>query len=300
MGATPIVLSTSFYDYTLNPSYVTVNDQGDDVAGHEIWRIGTNTRDLQSWTGANTNVVHRLVVNTQGPNPASIFILDRGHNLAGFSVQLFASNTAGQIQAGGGSNVMSAWVPLTPGMPTGQMNWNGIASPTYAPQGCLTPEGVWWIEFPAQVFQYWGIVIPPMGVGVAPIITNAHLGPYYRLPQYITGPSADSFRTSTKYRTNKVSKRNFRVKTRPMPSSIFSLNRYQIDAPNYAAFDFAIRPLINYNHPWWACRDDTDPTACSLMKPYWTAGDFEYNPTQNPVHREVDLSLEEVYPRTFV
>jgi hypothetical protein len=164
---------------------------------------------------------------------------------------------------------------------------------------------VWWIEFniaplPVCSFRYWGVIIDAMGVGLTPIVTNLILGQYYRFPQYITGPSADNFRTSTKYRTNKESKRAFRVKTRPMPKSIFALNRYQIDAPSYAGFDQQMRPLINFNHPWWVCRDDSDPIQCSLMRPYQTPGDFEYNPSQNPVHREVDLLLEEVYPRTFV
>ncbi len=290
MGNKPLILAGNLFDTVVgNPTSTVTNSGGDDVAGHEYWRFADNLRDASFWTVAGTNSARALVVANQTPVvPVSptILILDRGHNLAGATIAVSASSDNFVS-----SNVaqFSATIPTSAGgLPTGGA-------------GCVTVDGVWWIEFtPSGPFAYWKVAIPALGAGIAPIVTGLYLGVAYRFPEYIEAPAALDFRTKLQYQRNVVSRAGLRIKSRPLNFGELDMHFQMEDSDYKAGFDTQVRSLLQTGAPWWFCLDDSDTTQSGLLRLFHFAGDVTYDPQANPVHREINLQLEEVFPRPFL
>lgn len=283
MSNAPLILSDNYYDnVVLHPSSTVANSSGDDVTGQEAFHVADNLRDMTSWTVAGTNAVRNLYVAGAAVSP-SVLVLDRGHNLNGVSVRLQSwADTAGTVNG-------TPWIATIPSVA------GGVPSDA---NGCLTPEGVWWKTFtqptPSTV---WNFQIAAMGAGIAPIIPGLYLGASYRFPGYLNAPGTyDGTRRNVLFENNTLTKGGVRVKSRPRVFRRMSIN-LDVDAQDYPAFDPHITNLIEYNHPWWICLDDSDPSLAAQVRLYQLAGDTDYTPDANPVHRELrSLELEEVIP----
>jgi hypothetical protein len=287
MANKPLLLSDNAFDATmLHPTYSVDNMGADDAVDHEAWRVGSNLRDLVWWTPVAQNAERSLRVDTQvETTPANILVLDREHNLRGKAVFLEGANVADFSSIAGTPIV--ATVPSTAG---------GLASDG---NGCLTPEGVWWKTFTQLTARYWRIRIPAMGAGQAPIVTGLYLGKSYRLPEYLDAPAAYDYRRRLSYKRNELSEGAVRGKSRPRRFDELDLH-FSLEGTDYAAFETEVTRLLDYDHPWWVCIDDSDAAGCALMRLFTVPGDLTYDPVVNPVHREIALQLEALIPRLAI
>lgn len=286
MSNAPLILSDNLFENTiLHPAYAIGNSGGDDVAGREVTRIADNLRDLTSWTPSTANATRYLYCDAGAAVVPNLVIVDRGHNLAGATVQVVGFTSTALTT---GTTMFTSVVPTTPG---------GL--PTDA-NGCLTPDGVWWKTFTGLSYRVPTFAIAAMGAGVAPIVTGLYLGTAYRFPVYLNTPFADDYRAVVANTGAKVSRGGVRVLPRRVNYRKLRLS-LDLEATDYAAFDAQVRPLLRYGQPWWVCLDDSDATLAGLMAPFQIGGDVTYEPSANPVHREVRaLELEEVIPRLWV
>lgn len=282
--AKPILLSQNVYDATvLNPTFVVDNMSADDAPDHEAFRIADNLRDLTWWTPIGANAERSLRTNTLSTGTqADILILDRGHNLQGKAVVLEGANVADFSVVF--TLPVSSTIPATAG---------GLASDA---NGCLTPEGVWWKTFSVASAQYWRLRIPAMGAGISPIVTSLHLGKSYRLPEYLDAPGAYDYRRKYSFKRNELSEAGVRGKSRPRRFDEMDLH-FSLESTDYAAFEAEVTRLLDYGQPWWACVDDGDAAGCALMRFFDVPGDLTYDPVVDPVHRRIELLVEEFAPR---
>lgn len=287
MANAPLILASNAFENTiLNPTYVVSNMSADDTAGREVFRVADNLRDMTSWTPQATNASRTLLVDTQSVVAANMIVLDRGHNLNGVTV------TVAAYAYSGGSYIQAA--AITPTIPTSP---GGLPTD---PNGCLTADGVWWKTFSIASNRAWGLTIPALGSGIAPVVTGLYLGQSYRFPAYLNTPFADDYRTDVKALTTKLSRGGVRVLSRRLNFRKVRLN-VDLESTDYPASDAQVRPLLRYGQPWWLCLDDSDATNAGLLAPFQIAGDLTYEPGANPVHREVrSLELEEVIPRLWL
>jgi hypothetical protein len=277
--AKPIILSDNLFDSTiLHPDHVATNPNADDMAGREVWRVADNLRDVTSWTPAAQTAARFLRVDCLTAKPATMLVLDRGHNLGGRTFEL---QTSTDNFATTGIKPIVCTIPTTPG-----------GFPTDA-NGCLTPDGVWWKTFGSVSARYWQARFG--GATTAPIVAGLYLGTSYRFPAYLDAPGAYDYRTRVQYRSNRLSKRAVRVKRGAMAFDELNLS-VQLDGADYDAFHAEVRRLLRYNHPWWFCLDDSTAPGAGLLRLFNIPGDTTYEPTVNPVHRRIALLLEEVIP----
>lgn len=285
----PLILSGNIFENViLNPSYVVSNFNVDDQAGHEIFHVADNLRDMTYWTPATANSARSLSASagisaTIAPN---MVVLDRGHNLAGKTITI----TSYAVTFSGGNfyytqtNQISCTIPTVPG---------GL--PSY-PGGCLTPDGIWWKTFAIAAAGAWSLDIPALGAGIFPIVTGLYMGTSYQFPEPMNTPYSDDFDTDVQIQTNQLSLGGLRVMSRRLNFRKFVLN-IDLEGTEYAPFDLQVRPLLRYGQPWWVCFDATDTTHAGMIAPFQLGGNIRYQPQANPVHREIrSVELEEVLP----
>ena len=281
----PLILSDNLFEATvLHPSFVIANNGADDASGHELFHAADNLRDLTSWMPSTSNSQRWIYTDCQAAQQPTCVVLDRGHNLAGVSVNVTGYTDATLTTA---VATIGCTIPSAPG------GLPGDAS------GCLTPEGVWWKTFALSAARVWALVLPAMGAGVAPIVTGIYLGATYRFPEYMNAPFSDDYDTDVQIQTNRVSRGALRVMTRKLNFRKLALS-IDMESTDYPAFDAQARPLLRYGQPWWVCFDDSDATHAGMIAPFQLSGNVRYQPQANPVHREIrGLELEELLPRLW-
>jgi len=153
------LLSTLIYGGTL------VADE--EAALHEAWRVATGRRSpytnyYESITANQQRTITRTHTRTR---TADLFVLDRGHNLAGKEVILECADV---------SDFSSAQVVFD------------IVLPSATAPGSLddalgvrSEEGAWYKRFPDRAAFYWRLRIPAMGASQKPKIVGAHLSLSY-------------------------------------------------------------------------------------------------------------------------
>lgn len=283
MSNRPFILSDNLFEnILLHPTFI-LKETDTDTAGHELFRVADNLRDLTFFTPVSTNSSISMAVDALAAVAPNTIILDRGHNLAGKTVTI-ASWTDLTFAVATATTVCV--IPSTPG---------GLSTDA---NGCLTPDGVWWKTFVSASSRVQGINISAMGAGLAPIVTGLYIGTAYRFPEFLNAPAAYDYGTGIKYMRNDLSRGGLRSKSRPLNFDKLPLNIH-LDSADYTGFDVEVRRLLRYGQPWWFCLDDSDATGCGLMRLFQTSQDFDWTPQVNPVHRELQLQLEEVLPSLY-
>lgn len=165
MNLPPLLLADNLGSVLQYPN-VSIADQSgtQGPTGFEAWRPFCARRSaLVYWQPGTTNAEAYITIAHSQVRFANCLILDRGHNLAGFPVNIrnsqdgFATTTT----------VESVTIPTAPGSQPADAN------------GALTEEGVWIITFPAQGAKGWRFDIPAMGTGLQPNIVGLYLGMAY-------------------------------------------------------------------------------------------------------------------------
>ncbi len=131
---------------------------------HQAFRVATGRRSAQDyWTPTTTNLLAWVRTDALVSKAADMIVLDRGHNLAGKSIELHRST---DNFAADNVTVFTSTVPATP-------DTAGVLS---AANGVHTAEGAWVKSFGSVSSRYWRLEIPAGGAGFAPLIVGLQLG----------------------------------------------------------------------------------------------------------------------------
>ena len=283
----PRVLSDNAFDgEVLHGTYVVSNPADDDAADHEVWRIADNLRDLTWWTPLATNAERTLRVVADAAFTPDLLVVDRGHNLGGHTAILESSDDG----FGTVASSLSMTVPAAVG---------GLGTDA---NGCATPEGAWWKDLTGlSAHTGWQLRIPAMGAGVAPIIAGLYLGASYRFPVYWDAPGAFDYRQTTAFGKTARSVGGVEVEWSPVLYDLLSLRASRMQPADFTTFLPHVQRLLRYRQPWWVCVDDADAEGCSLMRLFkQDSGNPEFNPTLNPMLREISLELRSVAPVLYL
>jgi hypothetical protein len=156
----PLILSENFYNTIQYPDHVITASE--EAAGHEAFRVGNGRRSsLDYWTSTSTNTVAYNRVVCDRVRAANCIVIDRGHNLAGYTVKVHTSSDFASSTEEAASIVL----------PTATM-----AGSVDDPYGIRTEEGAWICRFPLRAGTGWQVYVPAMGVGLKPQIVGIWLG----------------------------------------------------------------------------------------------------------------------------
>ncbi|HEX7050171.1 MAG TPA: hypothetical protein VF188_08230 [Longimicrobiales bacterium] len=166
MSPRSIVLAENLFSAAAYPGHVVMASE--EPEGTEAFRVGTGRRHALTnrWTPDTANAEHWVQVTCDQVRAADMLAIDRGHNLAGQTVELRISDDGFTTS----ETTVSFTVPSAAG---------GAQS---LDDGVLTEEGAYLRRFPLAAATQWRLVIPAMGVGLRPQIVGLYLGLSLALP----------------------------------------------------------------------------------------------------------------------
>lgn len=172
----PRILAENFFSRSAFPDHVV--SASEESAGNEAWRVGTGRRHrlTNRWMPATANAEAWIQVTCDQVRAADMIAIDRGHNLAGRTLELRASDDDFQTY----ETVATLTVPSGPSGGAGHLD-----------HGVWTDEGAYLCRFPLAAATQWRLVIPAMGAGVRPEIVGLYLGLSYSPGRYLHQPWAD-------------------------------------------------------------------------------------------------------------
>jgi hypothetical protein len=280
--ATPLWLSDNIFD-EIGASPGVILDTGgatDDAPGAEVWRVADGLRDRTWWTVTTPNVERIVRARSTVARAVDTIVLDRGHNLAGVAFALQAFDVAGSFTG----TYLTGTVRATVG---------GLPSDA---NGCLLPTGEWWKTFGTSTQFGHAFVVAAMGAGRAPLITGLALGQAYRWPSHWDAPSAYDDRRRVSWAFNRESEAGVRVRrgrrVHRRLAMRTEINGEDWTAPLQAEFD----RVVDRGLPVWHCTDDATAAGAGALGFFHVAEEVDFDPIQNPVHRELQLELDEVAP----
>jgi hypothetical protein len=281
--ATPLWLSDNVFDEIGATPDALLDTLGatDDAPGHEVWRVADGLRDRTWWTVTTPNATRHVRARLTAARAADTLVLDRGHNLAGKTIEYLGFSSAGVFEA----IYLSATIPTTPG---------GLPSDA---TGCLLPTGEWWKTMTGTAAHAQHVVrIPAMGAGLVPLITGLTLGKAFRWPTHWNAPSAYDDRRRVSWVTNRESEAGVRVKRGRRVHRHLDF-RCELDAEQWTpALVAEFARVVDRGLPVWHCTDEATAASAAALGLFQVAGDVDFDPVQAPVHREVQLALDEVAP----
>jgi hypothetical protein len=165
---TPLILSENFFNLTQYPDHVV--SASEEASGHEAFRVGNGRRSvLDYWTSTSTNTAAYNRVVCDRVRAANCIVLDRGHNLAGYTVKLHVSSDF----ATSTEEAFSITIPTA-----------SVSGTVDDPYGVQTEEGAWIYRFPLRAGLGWQVYVPAMGVGLKPDIVGIYLGLAWTPPTF--------------------------------------------------------------------------------------------------------------------
>lgn len=230
--------------------------------GFEAWKPFRSSRSAFSfWQPGSTNVLSWVQLQCGQVRGANCLVIDRGHNLKGFPVNLQGSQDGTTLVT-----VTAGTVPTVVGGQLGSLVQGGTASPN----GVLTEEGAWIVTFPATGFTYWRISIPAMGVSLQPTLPGVYLGMAYT-PVALYRPFG---RHPTELRAQEiVSPLGWRGRGPKGFNRAVTFNLRMNDAFEYAQARFTLEELYGAGRPMWVIEDTARPTEAFLaLRPLGTDG----------------------------
>jgi hypothetical protein len=169
----PIWLVDNLFDESLYPDNILTATEAAD--GFPAFRVADGRRDETYWTGTTTNTEQRLTLQGGTSRPATMVVIDRGHNLGGKTVHVEYSDNGSSW-----TTHVTVTIPTTVG---------GLLSDT---NGCLTAEGAWAKTFSSQNRLWWRLRIPAMGAGLIPQVTGLQIGLSFQQTRGLPFPYSDS------------------------------------------------------------------------------------------------------------
>jgi hypothetical protein len=273
----PLFLIENLLSTIAFPGHSLVGDS--EPAGFEGWRVADGRRDpADYWGPSGANAQHTLTLSCDRPRAADTFVLDRGHNLAGYEVVCECSD----------DNFGTTQTVFDTVLPT-------ASSPTALSdaQGCRTEEGAWIRNFPDRAATYWRLRIPAMGVGLSPIVVGAWLGLSWTLggnPWLKTPWGEDTDEIRPVETTSEWGWRG-RGPTNPVRTTTAAFNLAtdgDYDAARY------VRGHLAVNRPMWVCFDQAQGDRTWLALRQVGAEGIEFRPGWFP--RQGQFALVEHEP----
>ncbi|OFV86633.1 MAG: hypothetical protein A3J75_06325 [Acidobacteria bacterium RBG_16_68_9] len=142
------------------PSHTVTAEE--EAAGFEVAKLANGRRSaLDYWTSTTANSDTWAKVACDQMRAANFIALDRGHNLAGYTVQLHVS-----------SDDFSTWeTAFSVAIPTGTAPG---ALDDYL--GVRTEEGAWLKRFDLRAGKAWRLYVPAMGASLKPQVVGLWVG----------------------------------------------------------------------------------------------------------------------------
>lgn len=169
--SSPVFLAENFYNTHQFVDHTV--DAEEEPSGYEAWRVATGRRSgLQYWTPSTANSDTYVDATCDRTRTANMLILDRGHNLAGYDIELRASQDDFTTY----ETILDITVP-------------SVSTPGALTDGVLTEEGAYVKQFDARSYTYWRVFVNAMGAGLQPQIVGLWLGLAWS-PDYLEMPSA--------------------------------------------------------------------------------------------------------------
>jgi hypothetical protein len=172
--ATPAVLVENLFSTIQFPSHVVAAEEA--ASGYEAFRVANGRRSVADYwtpTTADSDTWIKATCNTV--RAANGFALDRGHNLAGYTVALQVSNDD---------------------FTTYETAFSGVLPSVSAPGafgdalGVRTEEGAWLHRFDLRAGYYWRLFVPAMGASLLPRVVGLWVGLILDL-EYLDRPYQD-------------------------------------------------------------------------------------------------------------
>jgi hypothetical protein len=285
--AQPLLCADNLASALQYPDQVSLFDQSGTTGpvGFETWRVADGRRSaFDFWQPGTTNVDAFLTVTCGRVRGANYLALDRGHNLAGKTINLFGSQDNFATQ----TTVLTVTVPTAGGQIAGVVS-GGIVQAG----GATTEEGAFLITFPTAGYTYWRFDVPAMGAGLQPNVVGLWLGMSYQ-PTALYRPFT---RHTTEFRAQEtVSPIGWRGRGPRAFNRATTLNLRMDTQFEYAdQARFTCEELLGAGRPTWIVEDQSRPQEAALvLRVLGTQGFAEPQNWANPVGSFTVIEHEEV------
>jgi hypothetical protein len=276
--ALPVLLAENFFSRGAGgqfPSH-TISAEEEPV-GYEAFRVATARRHGLNYATASTaNSAWYLRVVCDRIRAANCVILDRGHNLTGQTITVYASNDAHTTNETAFSGVLPT--VSTPGNIDDQL-------------GIRTEEGAWIKRFPTRVGKYWEFNVAAMGSGLSPQVPGLWLGLALELTRLPDMPFAED--TDELVQQVVESDAGWMGRTRGTPRRTGAL-AFRLESQSaYSAFRYQVQGLFGQGHPMWLIVDaDQTERAMLVVRAPQTPMGFGYGADWWNMRRGVISYLE--------
>ena len=150
---------------------ITANEE---ATGNPVEHVANGRRGASDvWTPTTVNNAAYVNIACDRTRGANFIALDRGHNLAGYDLELRGSQQSAFTTY---ETILNITLPSASG-----------AGDIDDALGVRTEEGAWLKRFDLSAYQYWRIHIPAMGASLKPEIVGLWLGLCYA-PDYFDKP----------------------------------------------------------------------------------------------------------------
>lgn len=274
-------LVDNLFDTQMYPDHVLSAEE--EASGHEVERIADGRRAARDrWEPTTANSSSYVEVACDVTRAATMLVLDRGHNLAGETIELLGSD---DDFGTAGTSVFDITVPSSVTEPSAIGAANGV----------LTHEGAVIVTFDSATFESWRLVIDAMGAGLVPRIVGLWLGTSFS-PS--TGPLLAGYDDEAgnlsvpQVVTPALWAGTGRIARRRTPSLAHRI----LDETEWETYREDVG-LYHQGYPMWAVPDETKAERALLCR--HPGGSYSVPFEGNRVGRELVLSLAEYQPKAL-
>jgi hypothetical protein len=283
--STPLLLADNLFSIGQYSAHTLVDQSlGAGPVGFEAFRVADGRRSqFDFWQPGTTNVVANLQLTCDQVRGANCLVLDRGHNLTGFTVQLYGSNDGFVTNVA----VLSLTVPTAGGQIAGIVSAGQVVG-----GGATTEEGAFLVTFPAAGYKGWMFYVPAMGAGLQPNVVGLWVGSAYQ-PTALYRPFG---RHPTEFRaTEIVSPIGWRGRGPRAFNRATQLNLRLDTQFEYEPARVTVEELFGIGRPMWLVEDQSRPQeAACVIRVLGTQGFAEPQNWSNPIGSFTVIEHEEV------
>lgn len=171
---TSLLAVENLFSVTQFPNHTVAAEE--EASGYEAFRVANGRRSASDyWTPTTANSDTWIKVTCDTVRGANFVALDRGHNLAGYTVRIDVSDDD---------------------FTTYQTAFSGVLPAAAAPgsvddaTGVRTDEGAWLKRFDLRTGRYWRLFVPAMGASLKPQVIGLWVGLAWQPERGLTLPVA--------------------------------------------------------------------------------------------------------------
>ena len=227
---------------------ITANEE---ATGSEVERVADGRRGAaDKWTPTTANSAAYVNVACDRTRAANFIALDRGHNLAGYDLELRGSQQSAFTTY---ETVLDITLPSA----TAAGNIDDAL-------GVRTEEGAWFKRFDLNTYQYWRVHIPAMGASLKPEIVGLWLGLCYA-PDYFDKPWGEDGAELIHQETQSPSGWAGRGVANKQRSGVVQLSLSTFEEYDHEA-RYHVQGLYGEGFPMWIAFDETQADRAVLAE----------------------------------